>query len=899
MTVILRPFQQDLKQAIYSDWNQGKQNVLSVLPTGGGKCLGRDTPILMYDGTIRKVQDVKVNDLLMGPDSQPRKVLNVCSGVDQLYEVASKKGSSYIVNSKHVLSLRRTREYVNPKYPCQKRGGEIVNINVKEYIEKSKTFKHIHKGWRTGVDFPNNEDFLIEPYWLGLWLGDGTSRIPTVTTIDPEIINYCREFVQKHNLRIREETKKGTKAINVHFLNKIKNNWTPTLMVDFLRSRNLIRNKHIPLEYKTTSIKNRLELLAGLIDSDGHYTGKGYDFVSVSEKLLDDLIFLCRSLGFAAYKKQVKKTCKNNGVTNTYYRCNISGQGLEKIPVLLERKKANMRRQKKNVLNVGINVKNIGIGEYFGFQITGNDRLFLLGDFTVTHNSVIISDVVMDGVNSNLSQSVIAHRNELVSQMSVHVARRGIPHRIIGPNNVISQISRTHRKMFNGRSFINLSARTAVVGVGTLMSRSEDLANWGKQQDRWIIDEAHHTIRENQWGKAVQMFSNAHGLGVTATPSRADGLGLGREYDGVFDSMVEGPSMRELINMGYLSDYEIVCPKSDIELNDNDIGESGDYSRHKLKAAAEKSRIVGDVLQAYCIYSYGEQAIVFATDINTANKIAAQFVNVGIKAVSLSSHTNSVVREKYVNEFKEGRTKVLINVDLFDEGFDCPAVNTVIMARPTASLVKFLQMIGRGLRIDDGKPYGLLIDMVSNIIRHGLPDKKRIWTLARRDKRAKSTPDPEDIPLTVCKSCAKPYERFHKLCPHCGFEPPLPDPQERTIEVVEGDLVLLDRATLAKMREDSVLESVSDIGHRVSRAAGEFAAKGVMNRQVEKIEAQQNLSDAIAQWAAIQRKMGRDDSESYRRFYIATGMDVLSALSKDKKRQEYEKLTEIVEGWYK
>lgn len=513
--------------------------------------------------------------------------------------------------------------------------------------------------------------------------------------------------------------------------------------------------------------------------------------------------------------------------------------------------------------------------------------------------SVVISDIILDGVNAGMNQPVIAHRNELVSQMSMHIARRGIPHRIVGPNNIVSQIIKLHRKKFNGRSYVNHSARTSVVGVDTLVSRKDDLAAWALQQDRWVIDENHHVLRANKWGKAVEMFGNAYGLGVTATPSRADGQGLGRDYDGVFDVMVEGPSMRWLMSAGYLSDYEIVCPKSDIEVSEQDIGNSGDFSVHKLKVAAEKSHIVGDVLQAYCMYSYNKQAVCFATDIKTANKIASQFVSAGIKAVSLSSETPQAVRDKYTTDFKEGRLKVLINVDLFDEGFDCVGIHTVIMARPTASLVKYLQMVGRALRVDKNKPYGLLIDMVSNVTRHGLPDKRRLWSLARRDKRAKSKPDPEDIPLTVCVGCSKPYERFYKLCPHCGFVPPLPDLKESSIEIVEGDLILLDRETLAKMRADTEIESPADLGNRVAPAAGGYAARSKMNQQIEKIAAQRNLSDKIAQWAAIQRQKGRDDSESYRRFYITMGFDVLTALSRDRTRQEYEQMAALVEGWYK
>lgn len=512
--------------------------------------------------------------------------------------------------------------------------------------------------------------------------------------------------------------------------------------------------------------------------------------------------------------------------------------------------------------------------------------------------SVVTSDIMLDGARANIQQVVMAHRNELVSQMSMHIANRGIPHRVVGSAATVSQIVRQHRSV-HGRSFVNPSARTAVVGVDTLMARAEQLAPWFLQTERWVMDEGHHTLRSNKWGKAVAMMPNARGLGVTATPCRADGQGLGREFDGVFDTMVLGPSMRQLIEWGNLSDYEIVCPESDITsyLSDDDLGASGDYTDKKLKAAAEKSRIVGDVVENYIKWATGRKAIVFATDIETGNEIAAKFNANGISAANLSSKTPTAVREKYISEFKTGKLSVLINVDLFDEGFDVPSCDVVIMARPTMSLGKYMQMVGRALRFAIGK-VALIIDHVGNIKRHGLPSKERVWALARREKRVGKAPDPNDIPITVCKSCTRPYERFHTICPHCGAVPPLPKPADRTVEVVDGDLVLLDRATLERMRAGTVLESPADLGARVAAAAGNIAAKSKMNQQTAKIEAQRALSDAIAQWAGIGRAEGKSDSELYRRFYLAVGADVLTVLSAERTRQEYEELTKVVRGWY-
>ena len=535
--------------------------------------------------------------------------------------------------------------------------------------------------------------------------------------------------------------------------------------------------------------------------------------------------------------------------------------------------------------------------------------------------SVIISQIILDGFNSNMSQVVMAHRNELVSQMSGHIANRGIPHKIIGSKDVVARITREHRDKY-GRSFVNPSAPTAVIGVDTLMARQEEYAQWAKQVDRWVLDESHHAIGgvkidkygnpikdkngnlifntdPNKWGKAVSMFTNAQGLGVTATPQRADGQGLGREYDGVFDAMFVGPSMRELISREYLADYEIVCPTSDLDTSEAKLSKDGDWSSQSLRKAAKKSHIVGDTVENYIKFASGRSAIVFATDVETAEEMARKFKDAGIAAAQLNGKSNPTIRDKYINDFKNGILKVLVNVDLFDEGFDVPACDVVILARPTASLGKYLQMVGRALRYMPGK-VALIIDQVSNIVRHGLPDQERVWTLARREKKSKQTPDPDEIKLRPCAKCEKPYMPFLKNCPWCGAEKPLPEPRERSIEIVDGDLILLDRETLERMRQSTILENPADVGARVAHATGNpIAGKGAANRQIEKIEAHERLKKSIAQWAAVKRLEGRDDREIQKMFYLTIGIDVLSVLDASKPRLEMDKLSEIIEGWVK
>lgn len=531
-------------------------------------------------------------------------------------------------------------------------------------------------------------------------------------------------------------------------------------------------------------------------------------------------------------------------------------------------------------------------------------RNVLVKSPTGSGKTVITADIVRE---MNCAVASIAHRSELVTQKSVALAREGVRHRVIGPDSLRRDCVTLHMEEFR-RSFYDPCARVGVCSVDTLIGRKKSNDSWFSQVGLWDMDEAHHVLRENKWGEACEMFPNAYGLGVTATPARASGEGLGRDSDGLFDALVLGPEMRELIDTGYLTPYRVFVPPSDVDYSEVTVTASGDYSPAKLRAAVHASdKIVGDVVRHYKEISMRllgrlGRGITFTVDIEAAKEITAAYKAAGVPAEIVTAKTPPLVRAQIMRRFKSGAVLQLVNVDLFGEGVDVPACEIVSMVRKTESWPLFVQQFGRVLRLlieaglsaawgaftdaercehiaNSEKPFGIVIDHVGNVIRHGLPDAPRQDSLARRERRSSGPSDA--ILLRSCANenadgagtpCASVYERFLKTCPYCGF---YPEPAERSApEFVDGDLFELTPEVLAAMR--GKVEQI-DGAPRIPQHLDAMAARGAMNRHHERQQAQHVLRELIALWAGWQQHQGRDDSQSYRVFFHTFGIDVLSA----------------------
>lgn len=339
----IRPSQEKALEKFVEDEEKGKKFSIFELPTGIGKCFAKGTPILMFDGTIRSVEEVREGEFVMGPDSTPRIVLSLSQGQDEMFKVTPIKGTPFTVNSSHILSVKMTQDKVYKSTDNSPYHRQIINLSLSEYIGKSKYWKHCAKLYRTGVDFKDKSTHNLNglAYYIGLRLGGMTTQAGVGKSDRNTLLNELRRL-------------------------------------------GVTSEKRVPLSFKTASRTTRLNLLAGYLDADGSLISNTFEFTTVNKDLADDISFIARSLGFSVCTKPCHKTCQTDR-GRVYYRGNISGDTYL-IPTLLRRKQAAVRQQKKDILVTGFKVESIGLGDYYGFGVDG-DHLFLLGDFTVVHNS--------------------------------------------------------------------------------------------------------------------------------------------------------------------------------------------------------------------------------------------------------------------------------------------------------------------------------------------------------------------------------------------------------------------------------------------------------------------------------------------------------------------------------
>lgn len=583
---------------------EGGGAILEV-PCGQGKCLGKDTPIMMYNGTIKMVQDVNVDDIIMGDDSTPRRVLSTVNGREQLYKVyelsningydtTEYETTEYIVNESHILSLRRE--------------DKIIDINILDYLKESKLNNREHYGYRVPITF-SETPIEIDPYALGYWIG--------CNAISPSL---CSPFD-----------------------------------LDFIKEYNIIENVHIPHHYKCNTKKIQSNVLRGLMNSPIYHD----DFIETCVKILaDDIIFLLRSLGYFVYLQK-----KNyDGIEYHHVRWNNS-----------------LRKYKIKVEKIDLALQD----QYYGFEIDGNRR-FVLGDYSVTHNTVMALKIISILQKKTL---ILVHKEFLMNQWIDRI-KEFLPDASVG--KIQGQI-------------IDIKGRDIVIGMIQSIYDKDYSSDTFSVFGLTIIDEVHR-IGSEQFSKTLLKTITPYMLGISATVDRKDKL-TKILYMFIGEKVYSNKTRDD--DMVYVRAIEYKT--RDTEFNEVEVDYKGNpmYSKMIVKLCnyGPRSdfiiRIISDLIKE----NPGNQIMILAHNRSLLKYLydAIQHKNIASVGYYVGGMKPSALQET------EGKQIVVATYAMAAEALDIKTLSTLIMVTPKTDIV---QSVGRILRMKHSKP--IIVDIVDN-----------------------------------------------------------------------------------------------------------------------------------------------------------------------------------------
>jgi superfamily II DNA or RNA helicase len=377
--------------------------------------------------------------------------------------------------------------------------------------------------------------------------------------------------------------------------------------------------------------------------------------------------------------------------------------------------------------------------------------------------TIVMAEIMRSLAARGRSALVLVHRRELVAQTSRKLDLAGVDHGIIAAGTQPS------------------AAPIQVASVQTLVRRLDCITH---PPDCVLIDEAHHATA-GSWARVLGHWPGALRLGVTATPVRLDGRGL----SAVFDRLVLGPSVADLIFTGHLCPARLYAPPLRADLS-RITRRAGDFAAGDAAERLDRPTVTGDAIEHYQRLASGQPAIVFCCTTQHAEHVAASFRAAGHTAATLLGSTQPEQRDRLVQQFAAGDLQLLVTVDVVSEGFDVPAASCAILLRPTASLGLYLQQVGRVLRPAPGKPHAVILDHVGNVHRHGFPDDPRDWSLDDRLRTGRGGNGQLAPSVRTCTTCFAAFKPA-PVCPCCGAHC-APEPK-RAMRQVDGELQELKR----------------------------------------------------------------------------------------------------------
>jgi len=658
-------------------------------------CHAKGTKILMYSGDYKNVECVEMNDKIMGWDSTPRTVLKLCQGIDQMYKIVPKNGTSFIINENHYLTLKHSVTKT------------IIDIQVKEFLKLKPVSRSLYKLFRVGVDFETKKSLPIDPYFLGVLLGDGSiiNRI-NITTSDNEIKKVINQQAKKFNNKIRVQQGNGCETLFFTY-NKKHNN--PIKII--LKNLNLYgtdsSTKFIPTEFKLASKENRLQLLAGLLDTDGSYHRGYFDYISKSEQLANDVVFLSRSLGLRSKVISTKKYSQT-GKGGIYFRVSICGH-VEEIPCKLNRKQAVNLKPNKDQLVTGFNIEKLNKDEYYGFIIDGDHR-YLFEDFYVTHNSGKTITFVALTLERKEPTLILVHTIELANQTVNAFAKF--------TNLKVEDIG------FIGDGRWDVKPITVALHqtMAKLDSKRFDLIN--ERFGQVIADEVHIVGAETYYNTMTHL-SAKYKFGFSATPKRDDGLtdvihfATGPKIYTVATELLEDVLVKPNVIRVDTTYHFPIFSSDEYQTLITDLSE--DIDRNQL------------IVDTSNLPEYKDKTMCFLCV--RISQVEALKNLIGKDAEILTSKMTKKQRKLVMEKLLDGRCKKIISTyALFSTGIDVPSLDLALLCAPLQAEVKLKQTAGRLMRKAPGKTSATMIDFVDtkvSLLKHQFYKRngiyKKLW----------------------------------------------------------------------------------------------------------------------------------------------------------------------------
>ena len=668
----LRPEQKTAVNEVVLQFKSGRLGGIVQAKPGWGKCQKIGTPILKYDGTIVPVEEICEGDLLMGPDSTPRRVQVVSRGHGPLYKIIPKVGEPWECNDVHILTLVHSLT------------GEIVDVEIGAYLnDLSKTDRHYLKQFtpEAGIDFPSASPLPLDPYFLGVWFGDGSKGVELVngeivvrgvaiTKSDVEIRDLCEKMAADFDLKVRESYSGESDCPTFHLSRRTARE--RNRLLDLLREV-VGDGSKVPLPYLTASRADRQALLAGFIDTDGHNNSGCLRVAQKRRTYADAVAFLARSLGIRA---TIRPKPANGEI---YWRVNMAGD-FSQLPLRIPRKRPGPRRQKKIATRTGFKVEPSGEGEYVGFVLDGDGR-YLLGDFTVTHNTVAALAIIAE---LKIPTLIVVHKEFLMDQWSERI-QKFLP---------AAKIGRVQQDE------CDFHDKTVVMGmVHSLGSKAypHEFYSW----PGLVITDEVHRIGARTWSVVPPLFKARYRLGFTATPRRKDGA------DAVFWQHI-GPiifagkeeRLKPLVKRVW-SKFRLV--KTD-RFNPHLAPQS--LLLKFLCGSKHRNGLIADQITA--AISAGRKCLVLSSRLNHLQHLE------DLLKKYWPGTPNDISIGKYVggrkkDQLEEAAKKqvILATIQYAAEGLDIPALDTLFLTTPMSDVE---QAVGRILRPYHGKKDPIVVD---------------------------------------------------------------------------------------------------------------------------------------------------------------------------------------------